>query len=261
MKNKDFAAEIRRAFEKRSIDAELFVMGEVDSTNTRAKLFAKESTSRRAAFFIAERQSAGRGRLGRSFLSRSGGMYFSYLAYPSLSAKYAVLLTAYTAVALSEVLSELVGLETGIKWVNDIFVKDKKLAGILTEGEFEDGGEHFRYAVVGVGLNVGRVDFGEELSSIATDIESETGKAYPIADIAAALAERLLAFESKDASQYMKKYRELSVLINRRVKLVGTDDGCFATVKDITEDGALRVVTDGGETRLLTSGDVSIRFN
>ena len=260
MSESAFSDKIKDAFRRGGVDADVVVFDAIDSTNTQAKAFARSVSDKKDTFFIAGRQSAGRGRLGRSFLSEEGGLYLSYLTYPNLNAESAIKLTAFSAVCLCETIEEFVPLSPKIKWVNDCFVGEKKLAGILTEGEFLNGGAAFKYAVVGIGVNIGKVDFGA-LSDIATDIESECGVCISIPDFAASLAKKLTKFESSDPNGYMKKYRELSMLTGRRVKVVSAGSEYFAVAECIENDGSLTVVSDSGKRINLISGDVSIRLN
>lgn len=255
-----FASRMTDIFKKRLPEVRLVVFDETDSTNTRAKLAADKADGT-DTFFIARRQTGGRGRLGRSFLSEEGGLYLSYLCYPSLPATDAIRLTAYAAVCLCETLAAHTPLSPKIKWVNDCFVGDKKLAGILTEGGFSQDGSHFDYAVVGIGVNLSRVDFGEGLSDIATDVESECGVLPDICEIAASLAERLVGFSSADPSEYMKKYRDLSLVMGRRVRVICPSGDYFATVTDMDGCGALTVTLDSGEARTVLSGEVSLKLN
>lgn len=256
----EFASEMTDIFKKRLPEVRLVVFDETDSTNTRAKLTA-DKTGGKDTFFIARRQTGGRGRLGRSFLSEAGGLYLSYLCYPDLPAADAIRLTAYAAVCLCETVAELTPLSPKIKWVNDCFVGDKKLAGILTEGGFAEDGSRFDYAVVGIGVNLARIDFGDGLSDIATDVESECGVLPDICEIAVRLAERLVHFPLADPSEYMKKYRDLSVVMGRRVRVICPAGDYFATVTDIDDRGALTVSLDSGERRVVLSGEVSLKLN
>ena len=255
-----FERKIKDAFYKKLPGVDVFVYDEIGSTNTEAKKYAVGCKSKIPTFFIARAQSAGRGRLGRSFLSKEGGLYMSYLDYPGLNVNDAVRLTAFAAVALSKTVTEFTGLKPEIKWVNDCFVGNKKLAGILTEGEFDEDGSGFKYTVTGVGVNLARVDFGD-VSDIATDIESECGKVPDLAEFAVSLAKKLVCFEEADACGYMEEYCALSMLPGRKIKVTTPLDSYFAVAKRVEKDGSLTVVTESGETVNLISGDVSIKFD
>lgn len=258
-KEMSFEGRMAAAFEKSLPGVRAVVFDKTDSTNAQAKLAAL--TDRRDTFFIAREQTGGRGRMGRSFLSERGGLYLSYLSHPTLAVRDAVRLTAYAAVCLCEAIEELTSLSPEIKWVNDCFVGGKKLAGILTEGGFDSDGSGFAYTVVGIGVNVGTVDFGEGLSDIATDIESECGTAPDLCELAVALASRLVKFSLADPDEYMKKYRERSLVMGRRVRVIAPDGEYFAEVLDIDSEGALIVRGDSGEEKRIISGEVSLRLN
>ena len=259
MNLKEFADQIECEFKKEKVQCEIFVFGNTDSTNTRAKEYAKENKSANNVFFIAQSQSCGRGTRGRSFISDDGGLYISYLLRPSVKADEAIRLTAYSAVALLDAILEITGVRCGIKWVNDLFIDGKKVAGILTEGAFCDGGECFEYAVVGVGLNVASVNFCQELSFAATDLESVTGRRFSVAKIAAALAKRLIRFDGADPLEYMARYRDHSVVIGKKVLIASNEGKLLCTVKDICDDGSLVVIDEAGEENRIVSGDVSLR--
>ena len=229
-----------------------------DSTNNRAKEYA-DGPCGTEAFLVAKSQTSGRGRRGRSFESDEGGIYLSYLLFPDIPASEAIKLTVFAAVAVAEAIKEVSALEPKIKWVNDVFLGGKKVAGILTEGEFSsDGG--FRYAVVGIGINVKRRDFLGELREIATDIETECGKEIDREELLSVLMRKLLSFDPSLMGEYMRKYRKMSLAVGKRVLVRRASEEYFATVLGIAEDGSLEVELDGGEKRNLISGEISIRL-
>ena len=234
-----------------------------DSTNTRAKELAERATAEERALihvFLAAEQTAGRGRLGRSFSSEGGGVYMSILTFPDASAADGALVTAYTAVALCRVLERLTPLIPRIKWVNDIYVGDKKLAGILTEGSIDVTDGRLRYSVTGIGVNVLGRDFGE-LRHIATDIETECGARLPLHTLAAALAEEFIrGLCTVGTPEVAREYRERSMLIGRRVTVVKATEAYPATVLGITDRCELLLETEDGKTERLATGEVSLRF-
>jgi biotin-[acetyl-CoA-carboxylase] ligase BirA-like protein len=153
-----------------------------DSTNEYAKRLARENFlygNVDKTVIIAESQSAGKGRLGRSFLSENGkGIFMSILLRPGpdMSPEQASGLTLVAAVALHEAILNVCGLETGIKWPNDIVADGKKLCGVLTEMSVDGSG--VKFVVVGIGLNVSNEMFDKELSKLATSLYLLTGKIY-----------------------------------------------------------------------------------
>ena len=256
----NFASDIKRAFERELQDSELFVYETVGSTSDEARKYAREG-GKSDAFFIAREQTSGRGRKGRSFVSREGGLYISYLLHPALKARDAVMLTVFSAVALSELIEEVSGVTPGIKWVNDIFLGGKKLAGILAEGEFSESGEYFEYAVVGIGVNLHGAALPPEIAPIATTLEAETAFVADIADFAVRLAKKLKSFEKSEISSYLEKYREKSMVIGKRVRMTRAGEIFDAEVLGIDSDGAIRVLLDTGEIKSLSSAEVSIVFS
>ena len=172
----------------------------------------------------------------------------------------AVMLTVFSAVALSEVIEEVSGVTPGIKWVNDIFLGGKKLAGILAEGEFSEGGEYFEYAVVGIGVNLHGMALPPEISNIATTLEAECGIKVDIADFALRLAKKLRSFTETDASSYMDSYRKKSIVIGKKVRMTRADEVFDAEVLGIEDNGAIRVLLNTGEVKNLSSAEVSVIF-
>ena len=252
----DFVSEIKAALSGASLGAEIFVYDSVGSTNDEARKYAAQGSGKNA-FFIAKEQTSGRGRRGRSFISREGGLYISYLLHPRLSAREAIMLTVFSAVALAETVRELSGAEAKIKWVNDLFLGGKKLAGILAEGEFTKDGGGFEYAVVGVGINL-HGSIAEELADIATTLEEQTSLRVDIPEFAKAFAKKLASFEESLSASYMDKYRTLSLVIGKRVGLVSSGESFSARVLGIEDDGALRVLLDSGEEKIFYSAEIGI---
>ena len=253
----DFVSEIKTALSGVSSGAEIFVYDSVGSTNDEARKYAARG-SEKNAFFIAREQTSGRGRRGRSFVSREGGLYISYLLHPTLPTRDAIMLTVFSAVALEKTVRELSGAEPKIKWVNDLFLGGKKLAGILAEGEFSEDGSGFEYAVVGIGINLHGKSVPEELSGIATTLEAQTDVRVDIAEFAKKLAEELVSFEESHSPEYMNEYRSRSLVIGKRVGLVSSGESFSATVLGIEDDGAIRVLLDSGEEKIFYSAEIGI---
>lgn len=253
----NFVSEMRNAFSRELPGIDAFVYDTVGSTSDEARNFAREHKGR-DAFFIAREQTAGRGRRGRSFVSNDGGLYISYLLHPTLKTRDAVMLTVFSAVALSEVIEEMTEAVPKIKWVNDIFLGGKKLAGILAEGEFSEDGEGFEYAVIGIGVNLHGTALAPEIEGIATTIEAELGIKADISDFAVRLAKKLKDFEASEISSYIGKYRERSAVIGKRVRMTSAGEDFFCEVLRIENDGAISVSLDSGEEKSFYSAEVSV---
>ena len=228
-----------------------------DSTNQRAREYAREVGGAEPVLFIANGQTAGRGRKGRSFDSEMGkGLYTSLLFSPD-GPFDAALLTVRAAVATARAIYRTAGFSVGIKWVNDIFSRGKKMAGILAEGEFSSDG-NLSYAIIGVGVNLLSRKFPHPLCDIATTLEDECGKKVSAEELAKAFAEEFFALSDKD--EIMREYRNLSTVIGKNVTVRSLDGEEFlAYVIDVTDTGALFVRCEDGSTRELISAEVSIK--
>ena len=227
---------------------------ETDSTNTRAKEYAEGASSHESVIFIANSQTAGRGRLGRSFVSEAGaGIYMSILTYPTESGFDATKVTAESAVRLCHAVESLCDCKIKVKWVNDLYLGGKKLAGILTEGRLGEGGK-IAYQVVGMGINVYKNAISDEISTIATSLESEIGS-VPDRSV---LAARMI-YEALTETDCFEEYKARSLVIGQDVTVVKSTGSYNAKVIDVNPDYSLKLIVDGKEEKLFT-GEVSIRI-
>lgn len=238
----------------------LIVYKTIDSTNTQAKIAAERGEYKRAVF-IAGEQTAGRGRLGRSFVSSENkGLYLSILLNEELSASLATSLTTYMAVAASRAIRTLSGLEVKIKWVNDLYSGGKKLAGILTEGKAADGGERLAYAVVGIGINVRSQEFPEDVKGIATTLEDECQTSFDVNELASLIINEFFAdLHLVGTKQIADEYKSRSFVIGKHVTVVKPTVRYEALVTDITDKCELKLLLADGTEEILSTGEVSIR--
>lgn len=230
-----------------------------DSTNTRAREYAKSERPELPAVFIADGQTSGRGRRGRSFDSESGaGLYISILFKPCGAARDAVKITLRAAVSLCRALRSACGLSAEIKWVNDLLVGGKKLAGILTEGEIDSNG-NLEYAVCGIGVNLNSRKFPPELSDIVTTVEDNTGKRPDREELTEALLSEF--FGDADDFEIIEEYRRLSAVVGRRVEVRKlTGETFYARALEITDGGELVVEREDGSLESLISAEVSLKL-
>lgn len=226
------------------------VMEEIPSTNAALKEMASASAG---TTLIAERQTAGRGRLGRSFHSPDGGLYLSTLLRPADPNPGRI--TCCAAVAAARAIESLCAAKVDIKWVNDLYLNGRKLAGILAEGVFLPDGT-LTAVVLGIGVNVGVTDFPDELSSIATSLGNE-GFALTREDVAAAFLNELSRVLTDPTA--MSEYRRRNLVTGRQVTVVQGNRTYTATAEGITDDGHLVVRTADGVV-ILSSGEVSLRL-
>lgn len=242
--------------------ANIVCLDTVGSTNEYLKGLA-QSGAPEGTVVLANSQTAGKGRLGRSFYSpRDEGIYLSFLMRPNCPAESAAQLTAWVAVAVHRVLLRLCGVSAGIKWVNDIVLNGRKLCGILTEVSIEAESGHIQYVVVGLGLNVLQRGFSPELAQTATSLLMETGRRYSRCDLAAALTDELdrvnVSFP-QGAEECLREYRGACVTLGREVCFLRNGVRHTGTAEDIDSDFGLRVCLSGGGRETLRSGEVSVR--
>ena len=233
----------------------------VDSTNDRAKQSAEKGCAE-GSVFIAETQTRGKGRIGKSFYSPEGsGIYMSIVLRPKMPAAEALKITTCAAVAVSEAIESVTDQKVGIKWVNDLFIGKKKICGILTEASFnmENGG--LDYAVLGIGVDVfsPRDGFGE-LDSIAGAIFPFTENTGELrCRLAAEIYERffdLYAYMGND--ELFEKYRRRLFIIGRRISVLRSGSVKPAVVLGIEKNYNLIVRYENGEVESLSSGEISI---
>lgn len=232
----------------------LHVVSSLPSTNTYLKDHHDELDS--GTVILTSHQTAGRGRSGRSFHSPAGdGLYFSFL-YKGLIPNPAWV-TLAAGVAVTRVL-EARGLDPAIKWVNDIYIDDRKVCGILTEGELELESGQMKYLVVGIGLNVNNPDFPPELASLATSMFRSTGVRSDLNELTCALIhavdELMAPLMPAGAITNPAVIRELITAVNARLHLKGrqvtlkggNQPDVTGILVDIDEQGHLRLASPEG---------------
>ena len=235
----------------------------IDSTNSRAKELAAQGAPQ-GTVLIADHQTGGRGRRGRSFHSPAGtGIYMSVLLRPNCTPQELMHLTCAAAVAVCDAIERTCGIRPGIKWTNDLVWGKRKLAGILTElGLSPDGTVDF--AVIGIGLNCCQEesDFPEEIRSIAGSLHSVTGNPIHRESVAAAMMDALFRMSADLLShrdRILNRYRSDCITLGKEVSVVKADGSVrHGTAIDIDEEGALVVRFDSG-METVNSGEVSVR--
>lgn len=254
---------IRQLLRKSAADAEITIKDTVTSTNTLLRSAAENGAPDKTVL-IANEQTEGRGRRGKSFYSPAdSGIYMSILLRPDFGADKAYILTAGAAVAAVRAVKKVCGIDAGIKWVNDIMLDGKKICGILTEAvtDFESGS--LQYAVMGLGINISRPKggFPSEISDIASSLYS-----YEVADneLKCSLAAEILnsffdIYGHTSVERLINEYKKYSVVIGKRIKVISAGSEYFATAVDIDNDARLVVKDDKGNIHTLSSAEVSVR--
>ena len=233
---------------------------ELASTNDRARELA-DAGAVHGEVVVAESQTAGRGRRGRSWSSPARqNLYLSVILRPSLPPQRAPELTLLSSVAACEACRKA-GVEAGIKWPNDVLVGGRKVAGILTELSAEPDAVHWVVLGIGVNLNSGPEDFPAELREVVTSLSIERGQPVPRALFAAALLSELEQWLDLHADEgfgpIRAAWRERSVTLGREVRADGENGEIAGVAEDIDETGALLVRVRGGLVRVV-AGDVRL---
>ena len=231
----------------------------IDSTNTQAKAMAFQGAPE-GTVLIADHQTVGRGRLGRSFLSPAGtGVYMSVILRPSCPPAQLMHLTCAAAVAACDAVEQAVGIRPGIKWTNDLVYGNRKLAGILTELGLSPAGM-VDWAVIGIGVNClqKEADFDASIRSFAGSLSM-----FAPCDRAKVAASLVEAFSNMDLSQkdaMMDRYRADCITLGREVSLLKADETVrHGRAVDIDGSGALVVEFAPGVRETVNSGEISIR--
>lgn len=248
----EFAAPMTQARERLGIFANrVYWYSEVGSTNDIAGTFAEKAADE-GLVVLAERQTAGRGRLGRSWASPPGaGIYVSVVLRPSGDA--AKLVTIAAGVAVTDGIASATGLSTHVKWPNDVQVSGRKLAGILAEGAAS-------HVVLGIGINVQPAAYPPDVASRATSIEAELGRPVDrglvLAECLTSLASRYCELNENRAGNIVEAWRmRAAPMLGRRVEWESAGSRHTGVAENIDDDGAL-IVKTGNETVRIRSGEV-----
>lgn len=240
----------------------LIFLDQVDSTNTRAKQLA-ESGAPDGTVVVAETQSAAKGRRGRSWMAPAGtGVWFSLLLRPQIEPEHASMLTLVAAMAVERGIRAVTGLESRIKWPNDIVIDGKKVCGILTEMSADM--DSVNHVVVGIGINANIREFPEELQDKATSLLLASGQ---VVNRAKLLNAALRAWEeyyekylqTEDLSLLTKEYNGLLAGIGGMVKVLAPKGEYTGISHGINQLGELRVEREDGTVTEVMSGEVSVR--
>lgn len=233
---------------------------ETDSTNLWIKRLAKEGAPE-GTLALAEFQSAGRGRLGRSWEVPEGtSVMMSILLRPKFEPQYAPMLTLVMGMAVAKAVKKL-GFDVSIKWPNDVVVSHKKICGILTEMGVRDG--KIDYAVIGVGINVNIKEFPEEMADKATSLYLESGKEFDRSQIPGLVMEAFEKYYEKfaatcDLSGLKEEYESILANYNQPVRVLAKEP-YEGVARGITDGGELLVEKTDGTIVAVSAGEVSVR--
>ena len=240
------------------------VLSETDSTNSACRRLALEGAPD-GTVVLADCQTAGRGRRGRSFQSPAGkGLFFSILWRPDCAPEQLLPLTALSAVAVCRAIQQVCGAQAQIKWPNDLVLSGRKLAGILTEMALEGESGHVSHVVVGIGINVHQrlTDFDGEVAQIATSLDMALGGSVCRAQLAAALLEEMDILRREvlfAPEKWLAEYRAACLNIGKTVQLIWGEGREPAQALAVDDRYGLVVRHRDGRVETLRSGEVSVR--
>ena len=255
------SGEIKDHLKTKRLGQVIEYRNEVDSTNNLAKELAAKGASE-GTLVVADKQTSGKGRLGRNWESPAGtGIWMSLILRPNVLPQYASQLTLVAGLGVCEAVKKSTGLDAKIKWPNDIVVNGKKVCGILTEMSAEM--DRVNYVVVGIGINANMEDFPEELpyaSSLKLEGQKECIRREIIQYFLEIFEVDYDNYKSKMNLQPVKdRYEENCITLHKKVKLINKENEWIAEAVGITNLGALVVRYEDGKEEEVMSGEVSVR--
>ena len=262
--NTDFISKegISLYLNKSCSDIEIYNYKTISSTNEIAKNLAL-SGAKHGTVVISEEQTAGKGRLGRSFYSPANtGIYMSIILRPNLTAMDSVLITTSSSVIICESIKKVTGIDCQIKWINDIYLNNKKVAGILTEAStnFESGTIDYLILGIGINFNQPKDDFPDELKSIASSLfnnnNNNINRNMLCSEIISNILDMIPRIKNYD---FISEYKKRSIVLNQEIIYISSGISSKGKAININCDGSLVVEHDDGSIKILNSGEVSIR--
>ena len=254
--------EIQRGLSTNYIGKEIYYFPELKSTN----IMAKEKALHRAegidegTLIIAERQSAGKGRLGREWFSPAGGIWFSIILYPQLSPSYISRITLMTAVAAVKAIKICTQIKSQIKWPNDILINEKKVCGILTEMSAEL--DIINWVVVGIGINVNikQQEFPEDIREKTTSLKEVLGKKVLRVKLVRVFLQEFEKYyeilKRREFSFILKEWKLYSHTLGKKIRVDMGERIISGEAVDINEEGVLILKKEDGELIEIISGTI-----
>jgi BirA family biotin operon repressor/biotin-[acetyl-CoA-carboxylase] ligase len=249
--DKLYPSEVRYGLQAKLLGNKVVHLNATGSTNVVARQLAERGIAE-GTVVVAETQSRGKGRLGRKWITKPGGLWMSVVLKPAIDPMHASSITLLAAVSVTKALRGA-GLEAVIKWPNDVLVNGKKICGILTEMSAET--DVVNFIILGIGVNVNN----DAPLETATAMKAELGRKVDRARFAQSLLEVLeedyLTFRSEGFTPILWSWRRYSDTLGRLVEVTYQDEVVTGLAQDVDEDGSLLVKTPDGSIRKIVSGD------
>ena len=256
---------IRKTLKTQILGKEIEILQTVGSTNEYIKMAAQNGANE-GLVVIAEQQTNGKGRQGRSFASPKGvGIYMSVLLRPDFAAEDASFATVAAAVAVSNAIENVAKFNPAIKWINDIFYNGKKLCGILTEASLECETGKLQYLIIGIGINISETssNLPNELSEIVTSIVDIVGFEVSRNELIASVLNELensLSMLQNNKQNILEQYKKRLFILGKAIFLQSKESQEKVTAIDIDSNAHLIVQYDDGTIKAIASGEVSIKI-
>lgn len=255
-------SEIRSRLKTSVMGCSVEYLEQVDSTNTQAKRLAEEGAPS-GTLVVADVQTRGKGRRGREWkFAQGGSIFMTLLLRPELAPEKASMLTLLMGLSVVQGIRNITGVQTQIKWPNDVVLNHKKMVGILTEMNAQI--DYIEYVVIGTGINVNQTEFPKDLQDMATSLRIELGKPFNRAEIIAEVMERFEEnyeqfCKTQDLSVLAETYNQVLVNKDQQVKVLETGREYEGTARGIDEQGRLLVERPDGSVERVFAGEVSVR--
>ena len=249
---------VSRLSPRRTVGRDIQVFQQTSSTNDVLEKLARDGVQEGVVVF-AESQTAGRGRLGRKWVSATGqGLWFSVLLRPEMPPASVTQLTIAAATAVARAIRSETGLTPQIKWPNDILIQNKKVVGILTELSAEL--DRVRYVVLGIGVDVNVTRFPPSVAGAATSLAAASGKKFNRAEIAATILRELDADYARVTRGVFptlaEEWEQQCITLGKRVQIHIGERTIAGRAESLDSDGALLLRTDHGHLERIVGGDV-----
>jgi len=238
------------------IGKKIFYFDKIQSTNLYAKQLIDQNIEN-GTIVISDVQTGGRGRKNRTWISTSGGLWFSVVLYPEIDPRRGIVLTMAASISVSKAIKDITGLKTEIKWPNDILLKNKKVCGILTELVADLN--KINYAIIGIGINVNnkiKKQLNEIAISLKQVVSSDVSRDKLFKSIIKNFDMNYYRLKNNDFEYIKKTWLSYSKIIGKKVKITDEKYVIGGIIKDIDEDGYLILKTGSGKKRVL-NGDIS----
>lgn len=249
--DKLYSFEVRYGLQTKLIGRRVVHLNTTNSTNTVARQMAEEGVEE-GTVVIAEMQTRGKGRLGRKWITKPGGVWMSVILKPGIDPAHAASITLLAAVSVTKALREA-GAEAVIKWPNDVLVSGKKICGILTEMSAETDAVSF--IVLGIGVNVNNDSPLETATTLKAELGHEVSRVKFVQGLLESLEEDYLTFKEQGFTPILWSWRRYSDTLGRPVEVTYQGEVIQGIAQDVASNGALIVKLKNGGTRTIVSGD------